>query len=228
MRQKSTPPKPAEETSVPAEGMPANGRRKWYIVLLIVGLVVLAVATVLAATGVVGGLEQRLFALVNHAQLPGWLTEQLAKPVSNAVWGMVFLVTALLLVPKYRLIAWQYAVAAGSAYVTVYILEHVVDRARPVALEGYNAVLRASQDGPGYPSGHVAVLLALGLTAWPFISWPWRVFILVLVATEAWSRIFLGVHAPLDVVGAAGAAAAVVAVIHLLPEKIRKIFKIAA
>lgn len=222
---------PSARSGGVAEGKgprPSNGRYKWYIALGVAGLVLLTVCTVLALTGAAGDLERRVFQFVNHAHFPGWVAEQIAKPVSNAVWGMVFLVAALLVVPKFRLLAWQYAVAAGSAYTAAFIVEHLVGRARPVALEGYNAVMRAAQDGYGFPSGHVAVLTALTLTAWPYIVWPWRIVLLAFVGAEAWSRVFLGVHAPLDVAGGAAAAAVVVAIIHLLPAKIRRIFRLAA
>lgn len=203
-------------------------RRPWYIALLVAGVLLLAAATVLVVTGRLDGLEQRVFNSINHAYLPGWVASQLAKPLSNAVWGMVALVVILLLVPKFRLVAWQYAVAAGSAYALITVIEQVVDRARPLGLAGYDVISRATQDGPGFPSGHVAVITALGLTIWPLVTWPWRIFIVLLVAAEAWSRIFLGVHAPLDVVGGAAAAMVVVGVIHLTPAKIRRLFKVAA
>lgn len=214
------PPKLEETPFIP------KNRRPWYIALLAVGTVVLAVSTLLAITGAVFDWERRVFDLINHAYLPVWVSEQVAKPISNAVWGMVFLVVALLAVPKFRLLSWQYAVAAGSAYVTVFIIEHLVDRARPIGLESYEVVSRAAQDGPGFPSGHVAVIAALGLAIWPFVSWPWRIFIIALIGAEAWSRVFLGVHAPLDVVGGIAVAMVVVATIHLVPSKIRTFFKL--
>lgn len=198
---------------------------KPYVALLIVGLLLLGGSAVLALPGTMSGPEQQVFSFINGAHLPAWVSEQIAKPISNAVWGMIGLLAVLLLVPKFRLRAWRYSVAGGAAYVTNFLIEHLVGRARPDGLP-YEVVLRASQSGPGFPSGHVAVLTALGLTIWPFVSWPWRILIVLLIGAEAWSRVFLGVHAPLDVVGGVAVGMIVVATIRLLPTSIRTFFKL--
>lgn len=217
------PPKKAE-----TERSPINTRKPWYVALLIAGALLLGASAALALLGTFDVLEERVFNVINHASLPAWVTSQLAKPISNAVWGMVGLVVVLLIFPKFRLLAWQYAVAGGTAYAVTFVIEHLVNRARPIALESYEPIMRATQDGPGFPSGHVAVLTALALTLWPMVAWPWRIFMLLLICAEAWSRMFLGVHAPLDVVGGLAVGMTVVAVIHLLPGKIRKTFKLSA
>lgn len=228
MTPKKNVPKPAAQTP-PADELPVrSNRRPWYIALLVVGGLLLAASMVLVLAGRLDSLELKVFNVVNHVSLADWVTNQVAKPVSNAVYGMVALVIVLLAFPKYRLLSWQYGVAAGAAYVSAFIIAELVDRARPVGLPLYEAIARATQSGPGYPSGHVAVVTALGLTIWPFVSWPWRIFIVLLIGAEAWSRVFLGVHAPLDVVGGLAVGMTVVAIIHLTPAKIRKFFRLSA
>ncbi|HEV7454575.1 MAG TPA: phosphatase PAP2 family protein [Candidatus Saccharimonadales bacterium] len=207
--------------AVPAVSQTVN--RAWFVVLLVVGVLLLGSTAAIAYGHTMPSWEHSIFTAINGVSLPHWVTSQLAKPISDAVYGILALIVVLLIIPKYRTRAWQYAVAGGSVYVFTFIVEHIIDRARPAGLT-HDVVLRASQGGAGFPSGHVATLAALCLTAWFFVSWPWRIGLVILVGAEAWSRMFLGVHAPLDTVGALGSAFIVVAVLHLAPVKLRKLF----
>jgi membrane-associated phospholipid phosphatase len=218
-RPKAVAPEKSEEIVEPV------GSRAWFIFLLVAGVLLLGGSALVAFGHTMPGWEHRIFTTINGVHWPHWVTAQLAKPLSNAVYGIIALLGVLLLVPRYRKRAWQYVVAGGSGYVAAFIIEHIVKRARPAGLT-HDVIIRAHAGGAGFPSEHVGCLTAICLTVWLFVSWPWRIVLIVLVAAEAWSRIFLGVHAPLDVVGGVGLGAVVVAILHLAPVKLRKFFKL--
>jgi len=188
-------------------------------------VLILGVSSVMAWSRSLTGWEHTVFSVINGVSLPHWVAEQVAKPLSNAVWGILGLIVILLLVPRYRARAWRYGVTAGSAYVLAAVIEHVIDRPRPAGIT-HDVILRAAQGGPGFPSGHVAVLTALCLAVWVLVSWPWRIALAVLITAEAWARVYLGVHLPLDVIGAFGVGCIIVAVFHLTPARWRKLFRL--
>lgn len=191
---------------------------KKYLRILIVALIVLGIGAGLAWHGSIPAWELSVFTSVNGAEVPGWI-ETFASILSDMVWLLVgALILALVFWHGKRKAAWNAAVLGGSAYVATYIVEHIVQRARPAELlESSDVIMRATQDGYGYSSGHVAVLLALVLWAWPHTPTWLRAVMILLVAGEAWSRIFLGVHLPLDTIGGVATALAVWAGINLLP-----------
>ncbi len=192
---------------------------KKYWLTLIAALAVLGVGSVLAWHGNMPDWELQLFTWINGAEAPAWITT-LASLLSDLVWLLVAAMgLALVFWRGKRQAAWNAAVLGGSAYVATYILEHIVQRARPAELlEGSDVVMRAAQDGYGYSSGHVAVLLVLVLWAWPHAPLWLRILTVLLVIGEAWSRIFLGVHLPLDTIGGVAMAFAVWAGVALLPK----------
>lgn len=156
---------PAKEIKVEPQANEVEPQKSQlgFWILLAVGVVMLVVAAFVAFSHNMTGWELKVFKFINQAGLSDQFTS-IAKSLSNAVWGIIgLIVVCFLFVPKYRYTAWQYGVAAGSAYVASFIVEHIVDRARPVLLYD-GTIMRAAQDGPGFPSSHVAVLTAILLT----------------------------------------------------------------
>ncbi len=66
--------------------------------------------------------------------------------------------------------------------------------------------------GRGFVSGHAAVVTALVVVAWPWLNRPGRVACAVLAAAVCLSRVYVGAHLPLDVVGGAALGLAVAGV----------------
>lgn len=201
--------------------------RKLYGMFGLMALLIFTISTIIASKGTVTGWERSLFDAINGWQAPGFVTT-VAKIASDLVWVAVFVVALLFLFKKYFWAAWRVAVPAVATYVTVFIVEHVVGRARPEALlPTTDVVLRATQDGMGYPSGHMAVITAIVFTLWPFMSWPLRIAGIALMILVGWSRVYLGVHFPLDIIGGFAAGVGVVCVLHLLPSTLRKKLRLA-
>lgn len=55
--------------------------------------------------------------------------------------------------------------------------------------------------GPGFPSGHTAMATAMALVMYDFLPKKYRFIVPVWIIGVGLSRLYLGVHAPLDIVG---------------------------
>ncbi len=56
----------------------------------------------------------------------------------------------------------------------------------------------------GYVSGHSAIVFALSTVTRPYLPRGWRALPLVLASAVGLSRLYVGAHMPLDVIGGAG------------------------
>lgn len=204
---------------------PITENKRTYMSILLGAFLVFALTTLVALRGV-SQQEESLFLFLNNWQAPEFITF-FARVASDIVWAAVFITAFLFLFKKYFWGAWKVAVPAVSSYVFVFLAEHIIGRARPEVLLANDVVLRASQDGMGFPSGHAATMAAIITVVWLYSTWKIRIAGIVLLALVCWSRVYLGVHFPLDVLTGAAVGVAAVCCIRLLPQKVRSKFILA-
>jgi len=107
------------------------------------------------------------------------------------------------------------AVAAGTAWLIAHVAKAIADRSRPYEVMA-DAVLRQQPaHGTSFPSSHTAVTLAVAIALVPFLARPLAAAGIAYAALVGWSRVYLGVHYPLDVLAGAGIGIAVGGVILL-------------
>lgn len=70
--------------------------------------------------------------------------------------------------------------------------------------------------GQSFPSGHAIIAFGIAVLLLPYLRRRWRVRVVVLAVLNSAARVYLGAHAPLDVVGGAAAGVAVGALLTLL------------
>jgi len=163
-----------------------------------------------------GPLETALFELIN--QLGSWLT-YILYPLGQ--YGAIFVVpiVALILSLFARKVrpAIYVLIAGTSAWITARIFKEIIGRGRPDAFFD-NVIFHGPENfaGLGFPSGHAAVAAAMTTVIWPFVSPLVRRTLLILTAVVMFSRIYVGGHLPLDVIGGAALGVIVGSIVVLV------------
>ncbi len=203
----------------------ARPERRWlWGIGLAAGLLLFGASAFVASSGTLPGWEEHLFRLVNNwpdnmrnAFLVGTIAPE-------SLWIAVAAVLVTFFVKLYRL-SWQLAAATIGGYVLTYVAKELIGRPRPIEMF-HDASIRINETGMGFPSGHTMIITVIVLTLFPYLPRGWRWGVLVLIPIMAISRVYLGVHAPLDVVGGFALGLAVVAFMRILPYKLRELFRL--
>jgi undecaprenyl-diphosphatase len=183
------------------------------VALVAGGSAVLLLTTVPIDRRSVPDAEAAVFAVLNGTTvLPFvvvWPLMQLGNvtvvPVSTAVAAAF---------RRWRL-ALELFVAGMGTYVLAKVVKGIWPRGRPDGLLADVVVRGAEAHGRGFVSGHAAVLAALATVAWPWLGRRGRIAVVVLVVLVALTRVYVGAHLPLDVVGGAALGVAVAGLVRL-------------
>lgn len=94
-----------------------------------------------------------------------------------------------------------YLFAAGvSVYIIAGVFKDIFGRGRPHEFI-VDAISRDVVHGPGYPSGHTALAVVLALTVGYYLRPKYYWIPAIWIILVGFSRVHLGAHLPLDIVG---------------------------
>ncbi len=184
------------------------------IVVVVSGSALLVLAALPVDPERVSDVEAGVFRVLNGTTVLPFVLVWSVMQLGNALVIPAAAVVAAA-VRRWRL-ACQLVVAGAGAYVLAKVVKGIVPRGRPDGLLADVVIRGAEAHGRGFISGHAAVLAALATVAWPWLGRRGRIIVTVLVAVVALTRVYVGAHLPLDVVGGVGLGLAVAGAVRLV------------
>ncbi len=152
-----------------------------------------------AHSGSLAPLEEPIFRAIYN--WPSWLTPlMLLITLTGSSW-MVIVLSTLLFIQRKTQLALTVIVVSLTSYGLAEIIKQFVHRPRPYLLLAHVYPREWFVSGLGFPSGHTAVTTAVALTLLVYLPLHRRWLIAAWIGLVGLSRIYLGVHVPLDVIG---------------------------
>lgn len=118
----------------------------------------------------------------------------------GSVYALALLVVLYFFSKRYHIVL-RMLMSGLLAYLLAGFAKDMWGRLRPIDILADVVSREYTVRGPGFPSGHTALAVAIALTIGHYLPRKYRWCVPVLIVGVAISRVYLGVHAPLDLVG---------------------------
>jgi undecaprenyl-diphosphatase len=176
-----------------------------------VGAALFGVSALLLKAGAVGW-DESLFRFLND--VPAAVAAVLT-PLSH-LFLPVGIVVVIVLAAIY-VVAWNRSVmpvaagaaAAAAAWALANLAKVIANRPRPYEVVAGAVLRQQPAHGTSFPSSHTAVTVAVVIALLPFLPRALAGVAIAYAVLVGWSRVYLGVHYPLDILGGAGIGIAV-------------------
>jgi undecaprenyl-diphosphatase len=190
-------------------------RRRDDAITVVVGVIIIVTCGLIAQSGTVGSLEATVFRAING--LPEALSPIMTKVqlIGILAVGPAFAIVALIF-RKWRLAIAGILVTVGKLLAERSVWQFV-QRERP-GVTIADAIVRGdtATNGLSFVSGHVVLLVGLAVVIEPYLEGRWRVIPWLVAALVILARVYLGAHAPLDVLGGFGVGLIVGGLVNLI------------
>lgn len=202
----------------------SKGQVKLYGAAFALAIIIFSFGAYGALQGSPLGWEVNFFQAINGWS-EGWYRLFTIVTFFGSTWIALISVVGVFALRMYRL-AWRLAITIVGAYGVAFLAKHFIGRDRPLAFL-HDLHVRAVETGMGFPSGHATISTVVALTLWPYLPKMLRYIIVpVFIVLVCVSRLYLGVHFPLDVVGGAAIGVGAVSFVRLLPQKWRQALRL--